>query len=295
MRALVLVFAASVSLVACVAEPPGEFPGTGGSGAGTSGTMTGSTSNTTSSSATGTPSAGRDFFEANVHPFLESACGSCHATATDDYGGPDFLGLTPEGYYDTLVSNPDMVGASAESSQLITRGAHVGPALTATQYDTTLAWLTMEADARFGGSGGFEGPTADELLQKFVACATLTDWTAAGMPSVALQQTLNGTACHGCHQSGTGANYMTNPNAGQASIDDGFNKEVVMPFLMNLVTTAAVTGPNGKQHYEVVQSYGWYDKAQAPGTHPKYIFTQQQPKVDAWFDLVINSTCFTTP
>jgi hypothetical protein len=153
----------------------------------------------------------------------------------------------------------------------------------------------MEATARYGGGGGFEGPTAEELLTKFSGCMTITDWTDTGMHTVSLQQTLNGTSCHGCHQSGTAANYMTNPNAGQASIDDGFNKEKVVPFLLNLVTTTTVTGPNGKQHYEIVQSKRWNDKSLTAGLHPKYIFTQQQPKIDAWFDLVINSTCYTTP
>jgi cytochrome c553 len=295
MRALVLVMAASVALVACVAETPGDLiEGTGAAGAGTSGTAGGSsTSNGTT--GTGGSSAGRDFFEANVKPFMVSDCGFCHADAADPTGAPDFFGLSDAEYYDTLVADPNMVSASPESSRLINRGVHTGPALEPGDYDTTLAWLQMEAEARFGGGGGFEGPTADELLQKFSDCMTITDWTDSGMHTIALQPTLTAGACHMCHQSGTAANYMTNPNAGQASIQDGFDKERVMPFLMNLVTTRTVTGPNGKQHYEVVQSMRWNDKAATAGTHPKFLFTQQQPKIDAWFTLVVESTCFKTP
>jgi len=292
MRALALVLTASVVLVACVAETPGDLIDDSTGGAGASGATTSSSSTSTS---TGSGNAGRDYFEANVSPFVQTACASCHDGANvDEYGGPDFLGNGMESYYDTLVANSDMVSASPESSRLITRGVHVGPALTASQYDTALIWLQMEADARYGGSGGFEGPTAEELVAKFASCMTITDWTATGMDTVALQQTLNGTSCHGCHQSGVGANYMTNNNT-QASIDLGFDKTSAPPFIFNLITTTAVTGPNGKQHYEVVQSYGWRDKSIAPGSHPKFIFTQQQPKIDAWFDTVINSTCYTTP
>jgi hypothetical protein len=123
---------------------------------------------------------------------------------------------------------------------------------------------------------------------------TITDWEATGMPTTSLQPTLNGTPCHGCHQSGVGSNFMTNNNT-QASIDEGFARNSAVPFLFNLITTQAVTGPNGKQHYEVVQSYGWRDKSQAPGDHPKFIWTQQQPKLDLWFDTVITSACYTTP
>jgi mono/diheme cytochrome c family protein len=104
-------------LVACVAETPGDLiEGSGGSGAGSTGT-TGSTNNSSSSSGTGGASAGRDFFEANVKPFLEADCGSCHADAADPTGAPDFFGLSSAEYYDSLVANPNMVSASPESSR----------------------------------------------------------------------------------------------------------------------------------------------------------------------------------
>ncbi|MCC6558108.1 MAG: hypothetical protein IT372_34605 [Polyangiaceae bacterium] len=290
MRALTLVLAASCAWVAACAQetPGGLLEGAGGSGAGTSTTSTSSTPTTGSEDA-------RTYFEANVRPILEQSCAGCHSSASaDETGGPDFLGGSAAEYYDRLTAEPRYVSSDPGSSLLLTRGLHTGPALDpATQYPVVERWLELEAPARSGG-GGFEGPTGEELLDKLSACMTLDDWIAKGMATVALQPTLTGTPCHACHQSGTGANYMTNDST-PSSIQDGFDRERPRPFLLNLVSYEIVSTPTGGQKAQLVQSHRWRDKGISGGLHPKYVFVDQQPKLDAWFDAVIGGQCFNTP
>jgi hypothetical protein len=298
MRALVLVLAASVSLVAaCVTESPGGLIDDGNGGSGASGTTTTGAAGgtTTSSTSTGAGEDPRAYFEANVKPIFESTCSGCHSSAYPDdaTGGPDFLGPSPDAYYDSLVVVSKFVNSDPGSSLLLTRGQHTGPALDpSTQYPLVEHWLELEAPSHSGG-GGFQGPTGEELLDQFSACMTLDDWIATGMPTVSDQPTLNGTPCKGCHASGTGGNYMT-PSNTDASILEGFDRERPRPFLLNLVTYEIVDAPGGGQQAQLVQSYRWQDKGASGGTHPKYIFTQQQPKVDNWFQTTM-AACFGGP
>lgn len=302
MRALALVLATSCAVLAaaCTQQAPGGplVPGGGGAGAGGSGPGSGAGAGPTSGAGAGsTTSSGggtdpQAFFDANVKPILAQACASCHADNPNDAtGGPDFLGLTEADYYESLLAESRFVNSAPETSYLLTKGLHTGPAFSATQYDVVLEWLELEAAAISNGGGGvFEGPTGEELIQQFSDCMTLDDWVATGMQTVATQPTLNGIPCSSCHQSGTGGNYMTNPNT-QASIEEGFYKMQPRPFVERLVTYEVVTSENGNQHAELVQSYGWAEKGNGGSDHPKYVFTEQQPKVDEWFSITM-ANCF---
>lgn len=315
MRAIILVSAVSVMLVAaCAGDPVPAISSSGtgtGAGSGTGpgtgvGGGTGVTTGTGMTSTTATGSAdGRAFFEANVSPIFNNGtagqlCASCHSSEfADTTAGPDFLGASQAAYYDTLVANIVYVNADPGSSRILTRGAHLGPALTAPQAALVTEWLDIES-LRFlpmgtGGGGGAPptGLTGAELLQEFSDCTTLEDWTASGMPDIALNGTITNGPCYACHQSGAEANYMTDP-ANQASLIDGFEFQRKMPFLGNLVTFAVdpVTG----QATGVVQSYRWPDHGDEPGTHPKYLLAPQNvAALDNWFALVsaklVNGEC----
>ena len=317
MRAIILVAAVSVVLVAaCAGDPPPYLASTTGAGAGSGtgtgvgpATGTGGATGATTGATTGTGSVdGRAFFEANVSPILNNGmagqlCASCHSSEfPDETAGPDFLGASSAAYYDTLVGNIVYVNADPQSSRIVTRGLHSGPAFTAPQLALVTEWLEIEA-LRFapmptgaGGAGGGPPPTGlsgAELLQEFSDCMTLEDWTASGMPDVALTVTLTQGPCYACHQSGSGENFMTDPGS-QASLVEGFELEKNMPFLGNLVTFAVdqTTG----QATEVVQSYRWQDHGDDSDIHPQYFLASQNvAAIDNWFALVsakiVNGEC----
>jgi hypothetical protein len=73
-------------------------------------------------------------FDANVEPILQSQCNACHGAAD---------GPSPGAFdYNTILATPALNGGSdPQSSQLLTKGAHEGPPLTAAQETTILQWL----------------------------------------------------------------------------------------------------------------------------------------------------------
>jgi mono/diheme cytochrome c family protein len=92
--------------------------------------------------------AARAYFETQVWPVLMAApCASCHAATA----GVDFLAGAPDATaaYDTVRSfEPAVLNTDApESSRLLTKGAHSGPALTPSQAATLLQWVNLEVDA----------------------------------------------------------------------------------------------------------------------------------------------------
>ena len=222
MRALSLPFAL-VLLSACAGQPLPDLSDPSGAAS-----SVGSTS-ASSSTTGGGGSDARQFFEDNVSPIAFAACASCHSAAEDDpYSAPDFLGGSPDEYYEMLTGNIDFVNADPGTSQFLTKGKHTGPAFTADESDLVEHWLAMEAYERFeggtgeggGGEGPPPGPTGEEATEAFGDCMTFDDWTAAGMPDVGSQGTLADGPCHKCHQSGVGANYMTS-SANEASNASG--------------------------------------------------------------------------
>src|SRR5688500_6932702 len=219
MRKWVLASALSAGLaVGCIEQqlPGGLSPGGGDSRSGTAGPATGAgrgaagtasgTSGTGAGGACAQPAEAAAFFEANVVGILDNGaglyCASCHASSYQaPIPGPAFMGNGPDAYYDTIVIGAKYVNASPDNSLLLTKGAHTGPAFTPQQAETVRAWLTMEAEARFGtgcgtstgssgsgaGGGGSTGLTGQEALLQFAGCMTEQDWIDTGMPDVALQ------------------------------------------------------------------------------------------------------------
>jgi len=76
--------------------------------------------------------AARQFFDLNVLPLMSAArpkqaCAVCHQ-GVDAANGPDFLGAGVTNNYDMLVGNTRLVGTTAATSVLLTRGDHTGDA-----------------------------------------------------------------------------------------------------------------------------------------------------------------------
>jgi hypothetical protein len=95
----------------------------------------------------------RQVFVEKAKPILDSACASCHV------GMPmiDFLkGADPMAVRDSLLHfDPQVVNLeAATSSRLLTKGAHSGPALLASQASDLIEWVQAERDAaNVTGSG----------------------------------------------------------------------------------------------------------------------------------------------
>lgn len=231
---------------------------------------------------------GRAFFEENVRAILDDgatgeACARCHSGEyTDAYGAPDFLGASAGSAYDALVGDVRFVGAVPEDSLLLTKGAHTGPAFTASQEAVVEQWLAIEAQERSGEcvTGGGGGQACEDALADFAACMTLDDWTGTGMHLVSGQDTTAGP-CFSCHESGMGDNYMTSP-VSDASIVYGFEQMRKLPALRRLATCSA-GGEAGA--LDVVPAYRWRDKGLDDG-HPAYLLAEEHlAALDAWFAL----------
>lgn len=83
-----------------------------------------------------------DVFATRVEPMLASRCGACHGA---DRTGPDFLRPNPD-VRTTLLGYPAIVSlTSPDSSRLLTKGEHSGPALSSGEADIVRNWIALEA------------------------------------------------------------------------------------------------------------------------------------------------------
>lgn len=92
--------------------------------------------------------AAREMFVSKASPVLMQNCGGCHA---GQRVGVEFLtGAEDMEIRDKLLTfEPVVVNLTAPaSSRLLTKGAHDGPAFTATQLSDVLEWIRAEKDAQ---------------------------------------------------------------------------------------------------------------------------------------------------
>jgi hypothetical protein len=92
--------------------------------------------------------AARQYFESQVYPVLEVAsCVTCHAGMP----GVDFLAGAPDpraAYLTVRNFEPAVLNTDApESSRIITKGPHSGPALQPSEAAVLLQWANLEVDA----------------------------------------------------------------------------------------------------------------------------------------------------
>lgn len=90
-------------------------------------------------------------------PVLKPNCGQCHAGSQPDIA---FIsGVNDLAARDTLMGfDPQVVNVDAPgSSRILTKGAHAGPTLLASQASDILEWVQAEKDAAGVGSGGGSG------------------------------------------------------------------------------------------------------------------------------------------
>ena len=102
-------------------------------------------------------------FKTDAYPTFNTVCSACHA-GTDPTTA--FLKATTiDGMRQTLLAfDPNVVNLDApESSRVLTKGAHEGPSLDATQTAGILGWIQAEKDAAANTTGTVE-ITTDEII-----------------------------------------------------------------------------------------------------------------------------------
>jgi cytochrome c553 len=95
----------------------------------------------------------RQLFVQKAKPVFDTTCASCHSGS--DINTAFLLGANPMEVRATLLG-ADVVNLEApQTSRILTKGAHSGPALLASQASDLLEWLSAERDAA-GVAGGVD-------------------------------------------------------------------------------------------------------------------------------------------
>ena len=210
----------------------------------------------------GPASSADDYQEyvADVYPVLEADCFGCHIGASAEA----LFGRT----YDALSSYTAIVGNRAltgcgdpAASDLLTKGAHEGPAITALQAQAIAQWLT---DAAADGSLSCDSPppSGPEILaeEQFAACESVSGQaiTLSGADQLANLNTDDGK-CSSCHApdlasaTSTLAYWET-----EIGLEDYFTTQIAASGAYQVVFDAAGVAAKGSE------------LANGTGTHPAF-------------------------
>jgi hypothetical protein len=126
-------------------------------------------------------------FDAKVKPLLLGDCGSCHSMASGGVG-PGFLSANPD-VFTTVINYPGLVGATCETTRILTKDVHVGPSYHASANYTPTADLAAHATVicdwvkEYNANGGLGAATNADLSVK----PRIMPWVpAAGNKSIDL-------------------------------------------------------------------------------------------------------------
>ncbi|MDB4957304.1 MAG: hypothetical protein JWO36_4873 [Myxococcales bacterium] len=125
-------------------------------------------------------------------PILKPNCGQCHAGSQPDIAF--IAGATDLASRDTLLGfDPQIVNTDAPgSSRLMTKGAHAGPALLASQAADLLEWVQAEKDAVAGmGSGSSGGPVLETTSFRPQLCTCVPVNPGDCVPGMAVDCPIN--------------------------------------------------------------------------------------------------------
>lgn len=123
----------------------------------------------------------QDVWIAKAAPIFKAQCGACHAGSQADIAF--IAGATDLDIRDTLVKfDPQVVNFDApQSSRVLTKGAHAGPALGAQDSSDILEWIQDERDAATKGAGsGSSGPTLETTPFMPLLCTSGTAGDISG-------------------------------------------------------------------------------------------------------------------
>lgn len=248
-------------------------------------TGTGGPSDPSGPTPTNSPT-GKDYFIANVYPFLQTGCAGCHVSGAA--GAPIWMGKDADSSYALQFSN----GFVIETSPLLSKPAHGGSTsnvLTASQKDTYLKWVAMEK--KDGGT-----KAQPNVLEKISGCMDATKFQAIGLQNLRTIQRTNNNNTNNVNPWNENANRCTGCN--QAPCQRCHSGDAASNFVMAIgndtlppdytFEQTKLTNPAYLQHYfgtdatgNPVASHGIENKAAATAkapaySHPYFQLTQAQ-------------------
>jgi hypothetical protein len=190
-----------------------------------------------------TENAGKSYYTTKVDPFLTKECKSCHANGTQ--GAPVYLDATPDGSYEKLKNFPKIY---SPTSILLTKGKHVGPALSAEAAQIVTVWLGIEfGNVVGGGDTGGDSNVAivGQAVQAFADCMSFGDWQDSGMQGWSLLQSVGFGPCVGCHQQGNAGTFLNDDE--QVTYDNNRVEPWVYRLVIAQYASGEFTGLVGSQ------------------------------------------------
>jgi putative hemolysin len=177
----------------------------------------------------------RQIFDSDVKPLLAKCSGDgCH-TGPETTTVNKFLGDRGDtGYYDALINDRAIVGGFVPASaQLLTKGAHQGPAWAPAEATKITAWLNKEAQER-GTPDPDPTPDPTQITNRtvrgaemiFAGCMATVEtlFTQTQAYQVANLQTQNNGRCNSCHSPGGAGGLWLGPTNTATQISTMFNK-----------------------------------------------------------------------
>jgi hypothetical protein len=165
-------------------------------------------------------------FVNNVYPLINPTCSKCHSTGLN--GAPIFLASTADGSYNAIEGTPGLI-APPESSPIVQKGIHSGPALTTDEVTAVTNWLNLEVKDR-GILATGKPANIWAAFSQFGACMDYNRWLALKLDTIAQQPTDgNQGQCMSCHNRGQANNWLS------ADAADTFNHFTKFPFVERLV------------------------------------------------------------
>jgi hypothetical protein len=277
----------------CADAPPDSIPAFGPTGSSVS-TGAGGGSTTSTGAGAGDMDA-QGFYDTQVHEAMMTECGSCHSPGGQ---GPTWLddGADAASTYAVMEAyNSLLQPAECSLLMLKSKGAHAGPAFSATLESAVGQWLGREATERsLTCDGGGNIGSCDQAITAFQDCMDIDHWDAMGMGELSRQQVAGGGACYTCHTSGNGQALLA-----LDSLDTFDAHKNDKYFLQKLVTCSISQG----QFQGLTQSMRYVNKGlegcvTGPNQpcHPDFVLTPERESsvndyVSDVLDAMQNNTC----
>lgn len=225
--------------------------------------------------------AGKQFYTANVHPFLAQKCASCHAPG--GAGSPAWIDKADAAKaYEMIYAN----GYAVPNSRVVVKGVHAGgagPELSSAEKAKFDEWIAMEMK-----DGGQKSQV--NVLEKIGDCFDQQKFQDIGLQNLRTTRRngenannctgCNNTMCMTCHSGDDATNFVLalgNPNLPQTYTFEE-SKKTNPAYIQKYFTTS----PTG----EPVASNGLRKKSEAtiadkPYTHPMYrVSDTMQARID---------------
>lgn len=163
----------------------------------------------------------RQKFEDDVYPILNTKCGSCHKTTSQN--ATPFVGASVSTGYVATVGFSAVVGNfTTTGSPLYTRvvpGPHNGAVYSESDKAAISAWFALEIEERATDPGPGPGPTEEtpaqataRIISEWSGCLKETDFTELNFGVTWANKGSNQGNCEQCHTSGAYGFQATDDN-----------------------------------------------------------------------------------